>query len=262
MKKEELLQKGISEEVADEIIASFTDNETENSLLALKKAVGKGADESTLFKAAKKTGGDDDDEGDDDEYDEAYMKKHMSRYMKENKKNSQEMKKASSTYEGDMQGAVEELAGADAAYVETGDLMPCLKAQEKATLDIYKAISDISERIGLIESQNLEAYKLMSKAAQLQVDQAEGLEQFLSASAGKKGVTSNVDLKKAGLPAGQQLTKEQNGQVWQTLYKAVRKRDEKACEIISRFESVGHDTRFLTPPEINYIQELIKQEEK
>jgi hypothetical protein len=91
LSKDELLQKGVSEEVANEIIAAFeADPQDENSLLALQKALD-GSDETdqTLSKAKgddkDKDGKDKEPDDDDDDYNEKYMKKHMVRYMKENK---------------------------------------------------------------------------------------------------------------------------------------------------------------------------------
>ena len=80
--KEELLQKGISEEMADEIIAGFSDSDEESSLQALQKALGENPEMDDLFKAEKGEKKEEEDEDEDKEdYNDSYMKKHMKRYM-------------------------------------------------------------------------------------------------------------------------------------------------------------------------------------
>ena len=80
--KEELLQKGIDASEADKIISAL-EAQVENSspLEALNKALNDDPEMDSLFKAAKKGEGDEDEDEDEEEYDEKFMKK-MKKYMK------------------------------------------------------------------------------------------------------------------------------------------------------------------------------------
>jgi hypothetical protein len=249
--KDELLQKGISDEVADEIIAGLSDEGSENSLQALEKAL-KGETQESLFKGyggGKKKDEDEDDDEDDDadegeekDYDEKYMKKHMKKYMKENKEEMEKcygtMKKAISDIDPDSDGAV----------VEMSDLNPLLQSQAEMTNSMRKAIDAIAEQVALISDNSEKSYNLMQKAAAVQLEQAKGVDTYLSGSQGRRGVVSTMT--KAVNP-------ETTNEVYKALFKAVREGDRKAGEIISAFESSGKNLNALSVSAKQYIHDLI-----
>lgn len=265
MTKEELLQKGISEEVADEIVAAFTDS-NENSLQALTKALD---DEpmGDLFKA--KGGKDEEDEDEEDEeYDEKFMKK-MKRYMKENEKEEDEGEGEKEPDDKDdkpglfgkekaMKKAIENIDtdSTSGAIVEMTDLAPFLAGQADFNSTLAKAVCDLSRKIDKIVSQNAKSYDLMQKAARVTEEQAKLTDTYLSTPTGRKGVTASVSMQKANAAVGN------SGLVYETLMKATRGGDKTAGEIISEFESVGKNINRLTPVQKDYINTLLTAEAK
>lgn len=254
--KEELLQKGISEDVADEIIAAAeSDGSPENSLQALEKALNN----ETLFKAK----GGDDDEGDEEEegsdYDESYMKKYMKRYMKENKAACGKMAKDVGIFGGEMKKAVESFDNdAEAAVIEMEDLKPILESQVEFNDAMSKAVEEISGAIELIRVRAEQSYDLMQKAAAVQVETAKSMDEFFSTPAGRKGVTASVTMQKAENPVSPEMVKT----VYSTLMKATQKGDQKAGMILSAFESTGKNLKRLNDLQRQYINDLIQQEAK
>jgi len=254
MTKEELLQKGISEDVADEIVAAFEETENSaNSLLLLEKALNKDSGkQESLFKAKDEDGDDEDDDADD--YNEEYMKKYMKRYMKENKKSCSKAAKEVGLFEGEMKKAIDDIdRDAEGAVIEMVDLAPILDSQREFNESMSKAIQEISSQIAVISAQTEEGFDLMEKAARVQVEQAKALDTVLSQPQGRKGVTANVNMAKAA----EIVTPEQNQMVYKTLMKAVSSGDKQAGQIISVFESAGKTIRALTPAQRQYVNELM-----
>jgi hypothetical protein len=247
--KEELLQKGISEEVADDIMSKLSnEDETENSLQALQKAVG-GDDDSKKSKKKK----DEDEDDDDEEYDKAYMKKYMKRYMKENEKDDKDEDDDSKK----MKKAIEEVnLDADGAVVEMEDLKPFLNAQSEFNSKMAKAFEDISSKIEVIESRQANSYDLMQKAAKVQIEQANSLSEFMSQPQGRKGVVADIKMQKAV-----ENTAEQSKIAYEVLMKAVRSGDAMAGQVISVFESHGKNINRLNEPQRAYINKLIANKE-
>jgi hypothetical protein len=259
MTKEELLQKGISEDVVDEIMTKFEDKTSENSLQALQKALNKDEDGNTLFKAAKKGGNED-----EDDYDEEYMKKHMKRYMKSQKDVSD-----TDMYEEKMKKAADDLGEEDYGIIDAKDMKPYLDTQQEITVELCKAVSSLSEQFEYLknrnEERNEEMFDLLKKASQVQVEQAAEIEKFMATPQGKKGITSNVDPKQDLSKAitGEKITPEQNGLIYQTLLKAVKlNKDAIAGQIISRFEAARRNYNELESGHKAYIQKLIHEEGK
>jgi hypothetical protein len=254
--KEELLQKGISEDVADEILAAAsTDADNENSLQTLEKALNDPGYQD-LFKA---NGGDDEeDEDEDKDYDESYMRKYMKRYMKENKSAVGKMAKDVGIFGGEMKKAVEGFDfDATGAVVEMADLKPVLEAQVEYNEVLTKAVQEISGAMESIRIQNAQAYDLMQKAAAVQVETAKGLDGFLNTPTGRKGVTANVDMQKAGQP-----NTGNTKLIYDTLMKATMNKDQKAGLILSAYESCGKNLARLNESQKSYINDLIQQEGK
>jgi len=250
MTKEELLEKGISEDVADEIIASFEENDS-SSLLLLEKALNKDSErQESLFKA-----GDVDDDDDGDDYNEEYMKKYMKRYMKENKKSCSKTAKEVGLFEGEMKKAMESIDyDAEGAVVEMVDLGPILESQGEFNEKMAKAIEEISGQLTVIFAQTEEGFDIMEKAARVQVEQAKALDTVFSQPQGRKGVTATADMAKAAEIAGNH---EQNKLVYETLMKAVQTGDRQAGQIISVFESAGKNIAALSPEHKNYVNSLL-----
>lgn len=256
MTKDELLQKGIDPEVADEIIAAFEETTDGNSLSALQKALDDDGMDS-LFKAKGGKGKEEEDDEDDEDYNAEYMKKHMKRYMKENKSACEKTAKESGLFEEKLEKAIDNFdTNADGAIVEMADLLPILEQQKEFNSALQKAVEFISGQVLLISKQNEQSFDLMQKAARVQVEQANSLGEFLSVPQGRKGVIATMQ--KAG-PVASAVTPEGNKMIYQTLMKAVQGGDKMAGQIISAFESHGHDASKLSDASKKYINDLIQK---
>jgi hypothetical protein len=255
--KEELLAKGVSEPVADEIIAALSDgNAEENSLQALQKALDDtsgGMEE--LFKAED---GGKKDEDDDEDYNPEYMKKYMKRFMKENKKSCAATAKEVGIFGDKMQKAIDEInPDADGAVIDMVDLKPFLEAQTDLNESLVKAISDMSSQILVISAQNQKSFDIMKKAAVVTAEQAISLGDFLGKPQGRKGLVA-TDMKKAA----QVINSDGNKAIYNVLMKATKDGDTTAGQIISAFESCGKDANKLNAAQKNYINEILQKEVK
>lgn len=258
MTKEKLLSKGFSEAEADKIITSLSEDTTEESpLQSLEKALGS-VQEEELIKAEE---GEKEDKEDDDEkeYDDKYMKKHMKRYMKENQKSCQNMMKEFSSSESDMQKAVDDmdLDNIEAAVIETAELKPVLDRQMEFNSEMAKAISLLSEQMEIISNQTEKNYSLMEKAAKVTLDQAKGLESFLSVSTGRKGVVHDENMVKA-----KPFSADENKVAHEVLLKATKEGDTTAGQLISAFESHGKNLNRMNAEQRTYIGALMNKEAK
>lgn len=254
MTKEELLQKGITEEELDQYVSSLSsDSQEEDPLPALQKALDGVPEMDTLLKAEKKEEDDKDDSDEGkEEYNEKFMKK-MKRYMKEKGKIFKDMKES----EKDMKKAVENLDVEEegGAVVEYSDLAPLLKVLVPAIENMAKAIPELAERIEIVSAQADKNYGLMQKAARVTVEQAKSVNEFLNVPNGRKGVTEKAEMQKA-----QETSKEQSGIIYDVLLKAVKEQDRDAGYIISAFESSGRNINSLKPEHKKYIHQLIQKE--
>lgn len=257
--KEELLQKGVPEEAADEIISAFSEgNNDQDPIDALQKALVDDPDMDHLIKADKE--GDMDKKDNEDEYDESYMKKYMKRYMKENKASVQKMMKNLGAASENMNKAISDIdSDSDCAVVEATDLAPYLESQTKFNGELVKAMSDFNDRVDIVSAKVEKAYDVLQKASKVIVEQSKGLNSFLSTPQGRKGSIS-ADMKKAAQVDIKQISKEDNAFIYKTLMKATRNGDEKAGVIVSAFESMGHDAKKLNTAQKQYLQELLKKE--
>jgi len=248
--KEELLLKGVLEDVADEIIASFSED-PDTSLQSLEKALD-GPETDDLFKAGKGDEGEDEDEGENEDEDKEYGKKFMKkmkRYMKENKAYGDEMKKAVDDVNYD----------ADAAIMETVDLEPVLKSMVEFSESLVKAIGEISENIEVVSKKSDMNYDLLQKSAKVQVEQAKAQSDFLSIPKGRKGVVANEDMSKAVVMNSE---KNMNVVVHEKLMKAVMDKVPGAGEIISVFESRNKDIANMNTEQRKLINNIITREVK
>jgi hypothetical protein len=255
--KEELLEKGISEEVADEIIAAASDEGSENSLQALEKAIST-PEEGELFKAKGGKGkgeeeAEEEEEGED--YDESYMRKYMKRYMKENKKACGKMAKEVGIFSGNMEKATELDMDAEGAIVEMADLKPILEEQGEFNSRMAKAIETLAEQVMYISERQDKSFDLMTKAAAVQVETAKGLGEFLSTPAGRKGVTASVEMQKASQVASSNTSKE----IYSKLMKAVQSGNRDAGVVISAFEVAGKRVERLNPAHQAFITQLMQE---
>jgi hypothetical protein len=255
--KEELLQKGTSEELADEIVASYPSDDSQkddDSLTALQKALDKDSPDNMedLSKAEKK--GDEENSDDEkEEYNEKFMKK-MKRYMKENKKSFKDMEESKE----DMKKAIDDVdTDSEGAVVEMIDLAPFLEKLGPVLEGMAKAIPELSDRIDSISEKTEKNYSLMQKAAKVTAEQAEEINKFLNVPSGRKGVTESAQMQKAQAQAS---SNEQRKIVHGVLMKAVREKDRKAGQIISAFESSGQNINALKPSDRKYVNDLIQKE--
>lgn len=256
MTKDELLEKGIAEETADEIVAAFSNSE-EDSLLTLQKALDDSPEMDGLFKADKKAEeSEDGDSEDEDDYNEAYMKKYMKRYMKENKKSSAKAAKEVGIFGEKMEKAISDIdTDSEGAVVEMTDLAPFLSTQSEFNESMVKAISELAGSIDLVSAQAEKSYDLMQKSAKVQVEQARGMDDFLSTPQGRKGVIASADMQKAQI-----VSADQNEEIYKVLMKAVKEKDHTAGQIISAFESRGKNANMLNKVQKEYINDLLKKE--
>ena len=258
--KEQLLQKGISPAVADEILAA-ANNQEDSSLLALQKAL-KGDDMDSLFKAGEGNGGQDpDDNGDDDDdYDEEYMKKYMKKFMVANKSACTKAAKEVGLFGDEMKKAIDGIdMNADGAIIEMADLSDYLDAQVKFNSKLTKAFDTLLERVEIIAEQNAAGYSLLHKASTLQADMAEGMGSFLNSPAGRKGVTT-VDMGKAKGVVTQNAAN--TNAIYTVLFKAMQSGDEKADMVLSAFESAGKNINKLDKGKQAFIAQLMAKEAK
>lgn len=259
--KDELLQKGVSEEAADEIIAAYEDGNEEDSLQALQKALN---DESSdeLFKAKGGNGEESEEEEKEEEkgeYDESYMKKHMPRYMKENKKAVECAAKRMGIFSDKMNKAFDDIdSEAEGAVVEMVDLKPALESIQEGFGEMEKAFVDIANTVLLISEQNQKTYDIMKKAANAQVDQAKNLDEFLGKSNGRKGLTVDANLKK-----GEEIVVDGDGNkvIYDLLLKATKEGDQTAGMVLSAFESRGKNANNLNAAQKKYANELLQKRE-
>jgi len=259
--KDELLAKGVSEEVADQVIAALQDgNADDDSLQALQKAL-EDPEMDSLFKAEK--GGDDNKGGDEDEdkdYNEEYMKR--KRYMKENKSACAKTAKEVGIFSDKMEKAIDDInVDADGVMMDMADLKPFLEAQKEFNGKLVKAIEDISSAVLVISAQNEKSFNVMKKAAGVTLTQAELLGEFMGKPAGRKGVVSVKDeMRKASDIAV--ISVEGSKAIYSVLMKATQNHDSTAGQILSALESLGKDAHRLNKVQRKYIDELIKKEAK
>ena len=263
MLKELLLQKGMSEADADEVVKASAEQTDDSSLEALQKALNSDKSES-LFKAEGGKGkgapesDDDDEDGAGEEYDEKFMKKHK-KYMKSIGKekgghNDDEPDGDENMFGKEMKKAVDNIdPNAEGAIVEMAELAPVLDALVSVMGNMAKAISGLKSDIKIISAQNSETYGLMAKAAAVQVESAEIISGIANQPAGRRGALVQ-DMKKAVSVASPK------GNVWAVLAKAVNAGDMKAGQIGSKYESSGKRFDFLNPEEQAYVNELIAKE--
>jgi hypothetical protein len=253
--KEELLQKGISEEDADEIMAKASAEPTqEDNLQALQKALDEDSPDATMdnLEKAEDEGEKEEDEEEKDEYNEKYMKKYMKRYMKENTKACQKMMSK-------MSKAIEEIdEESPGAVVEMADLAPFLDTVGEVIETMSKAIVETNERMDAIELQNEKSYDLLKKAATVQIEQAQGLKGFLSTSQGRKGVVTTAEMSKSTQPA-KVYSLDDNRTVYQKLAKAMKEGKPNAGELLSVFESRNKNFNALNPAQKQAIQRFMEE---
>jgi hypothetical protein len=252
--KEELLQKGLSEEEADGVVAKYSSEPTleDDPLQALNKALGQEkatTDKADLNKAEK----DEEDDNDEKEYDANYMKKNMKRYMKENKKACQKLMKEMDMYTDKMQKAEEEIdTSSDGVVVEMDDLSPYLTAQNEAFEQLAKAVVSINEQLEVIRDQGVQSYDLMQKAGKVNAMTYETFNKAMSISTGKKGVMASEKMNKA------EKLKENSHNQWEILYKATKAGNIKAGDVIGKFETAGRNINLLNPEDQAFIQNLVE----
>ena len=255
--KESLLSKGLSPEVADEILSAM-DGTDDNSLTALRKAL---EPKDGLFKAeeGEKEGdeeGDKEPDGDADDYDEKYMKKHMKKYMKENKKACRKAADEAELYDKEMKKAIDSIdTEADGAVVEMADLSPVLDAIVETNAAMLKAINTLIDRTDIITGQNEKSFEILHKSAAVTAETADSITGYMGAPQGRKGATTG-DMTKAQAQASTMDPKA----VYRVLAKAMTAGDQKAGTILEVFESSGKNLRYLNAERQAYVAELIKKE--
>jgi hypothetical protein len=271
--KEELLEKGVPESAADEIIAAFEDgNADENSLQALAKALEKNPEEDLLKagnggddddeKGSKGKGkkDDDDDEGEEGEYNEKYMRKHMKRYMKENKKHAASSAKEAGIFGDKMEKAVSDFDfDAAGAVVEMEDLKPILVAQNEFISAMSKAVQAISEQVEYISERQDKEFGVMRKAARVTVDQAVAMGEWLGQPQGRKGKDSIHATSKMEKATSGPIDANGNKIIYSALLKATKNGDAVAGQILSVFESKGKNGNFLNAPQRQFIEKLLAE---
>lgn len=250
--KEQMLQKGVSEEAADEIIASYSF--TEDPLLDLQKALDDPSEDLLKAESEKE---DEDENEDEDDFDEKYMKKYMQRFMKKNSSYCSKMMKKLNSSNEKMEKAISDIdLDAEGAIVEMTDLSPFLENQSVFNQTMVKAIDCLSNQIDGIVKSSEKSFDLMQKAAKVQVEQAKLFSNISSTSNGRKGVLVNEDLSKAG-----DVLKSHGDIIYTELLKATQTGDKNAGYILSAFESSGKNANLLNESQKKYINNLINNKE-
>jgi len=255
--KEELLQKGISEEIADEIISKIDSEEDESSLQLLQKALGDPKVEDLSKADGGDEEGDQDDDDDKDDYNEKYMKKHMKRYMKANKSSCSKMMKEVGEK---MTKAIDDIdLDSEGAVVEMTDLAPFLESQKEFNESLTKALGHLAEEIVTIKGDNEKSYDLLKKAASVQVEQAAAIDGFLNTPQGRKSkvVADGADLSKAS-----KENVNDQAKIYTTLMKAVKNGDTDAGAVISAYEVAGKNVNRLNDNQRAFISDLLSKEAK
>jgi len=257
--KEDLLQKGMSEADADEIISKLETEDELDSLQALEKALSNDdkttvVDDQNLNKADD--GGGDDDEGDKDSDDDEKMMKYM---KSKGKARCQKMMKKLGYSSEKMQKAIDDIdLESEGAVVEMNDLAPFLEAQANIFDEMIKAIGELSSQIVLISSQNDKSYDLMQKASTVQFEHATAFKDYLKVPQGRKGVASvEKSMEKA---KKHEFVEGDQKIVYSTLLKATQGGDRKAGSILSVYESSGQNINMLSDDKKRYISNLLKED--
>jgi hypothetical protein len=255
MTRDELLEKGVSADVADEIIAAFDEKGSENSLELLEKALAQDDKQESLFKAEEE---EEEEEEGEKEYDEEYMRKYMKKYMKANMSACKKAAKELGMFSEDMKKAIDDVnIDAEGAVVEMTDLAPFLESQREFNEQMAKAVSTLANEISVIAAQTENGFDVMHKAARVQLEQARAFDEFMATPSGRKGVTATANMQKA---VEYTVTPEQKREVYSALFKATRSGDHKAGEIISIYESSGQNLHVLTPEQKLYVNDLLNKE--
>ena len=249
--KEQMLQKGVSEEAADEIIASYSS--TEDPLLDLQKALDDPLED--LLKAESE---EENEEEEEEDFDEKYMKKYMKRFMKKNSSYCSKMMKNLNSSNEKMEKAISDIdLDAEGAVVEMINLSPFLENQSVFNQTMVKAIDYLSNQIDGIVKSSEKSFDLMQKAAKVQVEQAKLFSNISSIPNGRKGVLVNEDLSKAS-----NVLKNHGDVIYTELLKATQAGDKNAGYILSAFESSGKNANLLNESQKKYINNLINKEVK
>ena len=259
--KESLLSKGLSPEVADEILSAMSETKDDNSLTALRKAL-EPKDKTGLFKAEKENEednesgkGEPDDEKKED-YDEKYMKKHMKKYMVENKKECRKAADEAELYDKEMKKAIDSIdMDADGAVVEMADLSPVLEAIVNSNTAMLKAINTLVAQNERITDQNEKSFEILHKAAAVTAETADSISGYMGAPQGRKGVTTG-DMAKARATQSGLDPKS----VYRVLAKAMTAGDQKAAGILEVFESSGKRVNYLNAERQAYVADLLSKE--
>lgn len=261
--KEELLEKGVSEDVADEIIAGLSDTE-DDSLSALSKALGD-SDEQSLFKAGKGKDKDHDDEQGDvpgeqdtdpDEYDEKYMKKYMKRYMKSNGESCKKMMKEMGMMKAEMNESIRQFsADEDGSVIEVAEFSPILEKAVCAIESLSKALESTNERLDVIEKNSEQAYDLSAKSARVMLEMGKAREEDLSTSTGRKG-KSVQEMTKA-----REFSKQESDYVYESLLKAAKNGNDNASQVLCSFESHGKDLSKLNKAQRQVVSSILNSSE-
>lgn len=246
MTKEELLEKGLSSDHADEVISLMSDEaENDTPLLALEKAISGDGEEEELTKADDN----DEDDEDGDDYDEEYMKKNMKRYMKENKASAKE----AGLFGDKMEKAVSDLdLSAEGAVIEMMDLAPILEDSADAYQGLAKAVETISGVLVALNSKVDKSYDLMEKASRVHVATAQSMDKFLETPTGRKSQT--VDMAKAITP-----NIPSKDLIYATLEKAMKSGVNDADVVLSSYESNGRDMNKLNRSQRRFVANLLEE---
>jgi len=264
MTKEELLAKGVSEEVADQVIAELdgTGDADDDALLSLQKALDGGSVKTgSLFKAEDE---DEDDEKEDDEDEdgekEKDMKKYMKKYMKENPEGCKNFMKQFGAKFGDasdkMEKAADDLVLEQDNIVEMADIAPFVDSQREFNDTMLKAVEFLASRIEVVAKNSEQSFDLMQKAARVTLEQSKLIAADASTPVGRRGVIT-TDMQKAVL-----LSPDSNKVAYEVLTKAQENRVPGAGEAMMVFESHGKNLASLNSEAKKFIADLIAKEGK
>ncbi len=257
--KEELLEKGVSPEVADEIIANFEDD-SDDALSSLQKALdGDSEPNESLFKAEdEEEKKEEEDEEKEEKGDKKEFMKKMKKYMKDNPAQCKKMMKEVGAMTEKMSKAVEDVDDSDGILVEYSDGKEVFEAISSSISALSKAVEAVNERIDVLVTNSDRSYDVLVKEGRVLSEMAKATDLELSKTTGRKSasIADQKMVKAIDFPDGSPKV------IHETLMKAIHNGDRNAGQIISSFEANGHDPKKLLPEQRMYINQLINSEAK
>lgn len=189
--------------------------------------------------------GEDDDEGEDGkDYDSKFMRKHMRRYLKENRDEATKFMKDAGYMQKAVTDAIGNLDGIEEAEAVVIDGTEVFKAQSEFNAQMLKAFNTFSKRLSSIEDAVSFSNDIAKASGKVLVDAQSSIAGLSAQPMPRRGVSS------AGQEAGTQMTKAQKlgpAGVKEILLNKAMAGDQEAGRALSHLETAGGNFRMLSP---------------